>query len=77
MNRPNLQLFDTASLYFRAFFGLPGSLRAQDGQSVNAVRGLLDFMAKIVADKHGRSITRLTQSIATSVFLPVGALGFK
>ena len=41
------------------------------------VIGLLDFMAKIVADKHGRSITRLTQSIATSVFLPVGALGFK
>ncbi len=39
--------------------------------------GLLDFMAKIVADKHGRSITRLTQSIATSVFLPVGALGIK
>jgi len=39
--------------------------------------GLLDFMAKIVADKHGRSITRLTQSIATAVFLPVGALGLK
>jgi hypothetical protein len=39
--------------------------------------GLLDFMAKIVADKHGRSITRLTQSIATAVFLPVGALGIK
>lgn len=50
MNRPNLQLFDTASLYFRAFFGLPGSLRAQDGQSVNAVRGLLDFMARFITD---------------------------
>lgn len=50
MNRPNLQLFDTASLYFRAFFGLPGSFRAQDGQSVNAVRGLLDFMARFITD---------------------------
>lgn len=50
MNRRNLQLFDTASLYFRAFFGLPGSLRAQDGQSVNAVRGLLDFMARFITD---------------------------
>ena len=36
--------------------------------------GLLDFLAKVVADKHGRSITRLTQSIATAVFLPVGSL---
>ena len=50
VNRPNLQLFDTASLYFRAFFGLPASLKAQDGQSVNAVRGLLDFMAKFITD---------------------------
>ncbi|MFT3860986.1 5'-3' exonuclease [Micropruina sp.] len=50
MNRPKLQLFDTASLYFRAFFGLPSSLRAPDGQSVNAVRGLLDFMARFIAD---------------------------
>lgn len=39
--------------------------------------GLLDFMSKLVADKHGRSITRLTQSIAAAVFLPVSALGFK
>jgi hypothetical protein len=41
------------------------------------VIGLLDFLSKVVADKQGRSITRFTQSIATAVFLPVGALGFK
>ncbi|MFT3832304.1 MAG: 5'-3' exonuclease [Micropruina sp.] len=45
-----LQLYDTASLYFRAFFGLPTSLRAADGQPVNAVRGLLDFMARFITD---------------------------
>lgn len=39
--------------------------------------GLLDVLSRVVADKHGRSITRLTQSIATAVFLPVGALGIK
>ena len=39
--------------------------------------GLLDMLSKVVADKHGRSITRLTQSIATAVFLPVGLLGVK
>lgn len=39
--------------------------------------GLLDFLSKVVADKHGRSVTRFTQSVATAVFLPVSALGLK
>lgn len=39
--------------------------------------GLLDFMSRIMADKNGRTITRVTQSVATAVFLPVGALGIK
>jgi 5'-3' exonuclease len=43
-----LLLLDTASLYFRAFFGVPDSLRAPDGSPVNAVRGLLDFVARLV-----------------------------
>lgn len=50
VNRLNLQLFDTASLYFRAFYGLPSSLKGQDGRPVNAVRGLLDFMARFITD---------------------------
>jgi 5'-3' exonuclease len=45
-----LMLLDTASLYFRAFHGLPDTLRAPDGTPVNAVRGLLDFIAKLVTD---------------------------
>jgi 5'-3' exonuclease len=43
-------LLDTASLYFRAFHGLPDTLRSPDGTPVNAVRGLLDFIAKLVTD---------------------------
>ncbi|UCM91683.1 5'-3' exonuclease [Streptomyces marincola] len=43
-------LLDTASLYFRAYFGVPESVRAPDGTPVNAVRGLLDFIARLVAD---------------------------
>jgi 5'-3' exonuclease len=43
-------LLDTASLYFRAYFGVPDSLRAPDGTSVNAVRGLLDFVTRLVTD---------------------------
>ncbi len=46
-----LLLLDTASLYFRAFFGVPDSLRAPDGTAVNAVRGLLDFITRLAADR--------------------------
>jgi 5'-3' exonuclease len=41
-------LLDTASLYFRAFFGVPDSFRAADGTPVNALRGLLDFISRLV-----------------------------
>ncbi|MBT1004201.1 flap endonuclease [Paenarthrobacter sp. DKR-5] len=43
-------LLDTASLYFRAFYGLPDTIRAPDGTPVNAVRGLLDMVARLVTD---------------------------
>ncbi|MFG2225730.1 5'-3' exonuclease H3TH domain-containing protein [Streptomyces sp. NPDC048644] len=45
-------LLDTASLYFRAYFGVPDSVKAPDGTPVNAVRGLLDFIARLVQDHH-------------------------
>ena len=38
------------------------------------VIGLLDFLARVVADRNGRSFSRLTQSVATMIFLPVGLL---
>lgn len=47
-----LMLLDTASLYFRAYFGVPDSVRAPDGTPVNAVKGLLDFIARLVQDHH-------------------------
>jgi 5'-3' exonuclease len=43
-------LLDTASLYFRAYFGVPESVKAPDGMPVNAVRGLLDFIDRLVKD---------------------------
>ncbi|GAA2176390.1 5'-3' exonuclease [Arthrobacter parietis] len=45
-----LMLLDTPSLYFRAFYGLPDSLKAADGMPVNAVRGLLDMISRLVTD---------------------------
>jgi 5'-3' exonuclease len=41
-------LLDSASLYFRAFFGVPSSVTAPDGTPVNAVRGFLDMVATLV-----------------------------
>ena len=45
-----LMLLDTASLYFRAFFGVPDSIKAPDGTPVNAVRGLMDFISRLVGE---------------------------
>jgi len=45
-----LMLLDTASLYFRAFYGVPDSIRRSDGTPVNAVRGLLDMIARLVVE---------------------------
>ena len=43
-----LMLLDTASLYFRAFYGVPDTVTAPDGRPVNAARGLLDMIAKLL-----------------------------
>jgi hypothetical protein len=38
------------------------------------ITGLLDFLARLVADKNGRILSRVAQNMATAVFLPVGGL---
>jgi len=47
-----LMLLDSASLYFRAFFGVPDTMKAPDGTVVNALRGILDFVATMVERHH-------------------------
>ena len=48
----SLMLLDTASLYYRAFYGMPETVTAPDGTPVNAIRGLLDAIARLVRE-HG------------------------
>src|SRR5215470_12190179 len=48
----SLMLLDTASLYYRAFYGVPDTVRAPDGTPVNAIRGLLDMIARLVRARH-------------------------
>ncbi len=40
-------LVDSAGLYFRAFYGVPESVKAPDGKPINAVRGFLDMVATL------------------------------
>ncbi|WP_007518780.1 MULTISPECIES: 5'-3' exonuclease [Pseudofrankia] len=51
-----LALLDTPSLYFRAFYGVPRSVTAPDGTPVNAVRGLLDVLARQILDLRPRHL---------------------
>jgi 5'-3' exonuclease len=44
-------LLDTSSLLYRAFFGLPTSIKAPDGTVVNAVHGYLDMTARLIASR--------------------------
>jgi 5'-3' exonuclease len=48
----SLMLLDTASLYFRAFYGVPETMTAPDGTPVNAVKGLLDMIARLIRARH-------------------------
>lgn len=41
-------LLDGASMWFRAFFGVPSSITAPDGRPVNALRGFLDAISTLV-----------------------------
>ena len=43
-----LMLLDSASLWYRAFYGMPDSLVSPDGIPVNAIRGYLDMSARLI-----------------------------
>src|SRR5207237_10100856 len=54
-------LLDGSSLMFRAFFGLPvTAFKAPNGQPVNAVRGFLDMLARLVTDRKPRPLGAAT-----------------
>jgi 5'-3' exonuclease len=54
-------LLDGSSLMFRAFFGIPvGTFKAPDGQPVNAVRGFLDMLARLVTDRKPKALVVAT-----------------
>ncbi|HEX5018709.1 MAG TPA: 5'-3' exonuclease, partial [Actinomycetes bacterium] len=47
---PRCLLLDSASMYFRAFHGVPESVRSPDGLPIGAVRGFLDAISRMLTD---------------------------
>jgi 5'-3' exonuclease len=45
-----LTIVDAPSLWYRAFHGVPESITAPDGTPVNAVRGFLDLLGRVLRD---------------------------
>ena len=43
-----LLLLDSASLWYRAYYGMPDTMVSPDGMPVNAIRGYLDMTAKLI-----------------------------
>ena len=41
---------DGSSLIFRAFFGVPTSMRSPDGKPINGVRGFMDRLANLIVE---------------------------
>jgi 5'-3' exonuclease len=48
----SLLLLDAASLYFRAYYGVPQSITAPNGDPVNAVRGFTDMLTRLIESRH-------------------------
>ena len=48
--------FDTATMYYRAFFAVPDSVTAPDGTPSGAVRGFLDMAATFISTYPARQI---------------------
>ena len=49
-------LVDGSSLIFRAFYAIPATVRGSSGRPVNAVRGFLDTLARLVGTRRPRML---------------------
>ncbi|MEA2655555.1 MAG: hypothetical protein QOI23_920 [Chloroflexota bacterium] len=57
---PQWLLVDGSSLIFRAFYGVPQTTRAPDGTLVNAVRGTLETLARLITERKPKRLALAT-----------------
>ncbi|HMJ37917.1 MAG TPA: 5'-3' exonuclease H3TH domain-containing protein [Verrucomicrobiae bacterium] len=57
---PEWLLVDGSSMIFRAFYGIPQTMRAPDGTLVNAVRGSMDNLARYITERRPRHVAVTT-----------------
>ena len=50
---------DSPSLFYRAFFAVPKSIKGPAGNSVNAVRGYLDMVSRVMADRRPETVVNV------------------
>jgi 5'-3' exonuclease len=50
---------DSPSLFYRAFFALPASIKGPDGNSVNAIRGYLDMVSRVLIDRRPEAVVNV------------------
>jgi len=73
----SLLLLDTASLYYRAFYGMPETVTAPDGTPVNAIRGLLDAIARLVGQYHPQRLVACLDADWRPAFRVAAIPGYK
>lgn len=57
---PEWLLVDGSSLIFRSFYAIPQTMRGPDGTLTNAVRGLMDNLARYITDRRPRRVALTT-----------------
>ena len=57
---PEWLLIDGSSMFFRAFYAIPQTMRGPDGKMNNAVRGTLDTLARYVTDRKPKHLAFTT-----------------
>jgi 5'-3' exonuclease len=51
-----LLLIDSASLWYRAYYGMPDSLLSPKGEPINAIRGYLDMVSKLISQYKAKKV---------------------
>jgi 5'-3' exonuclease len=49
-------LIDGSSLIFRAYYGVPAGARAREGMQVNAIRGFLERLGRLIVERRPRHL---------------------